>query len=374
MANCAISNNSAIGKGGGMTIDNCTKIRNCLITDNFAGSFGGGIVLGNNSKVYNCDIENNIGLRGGGVAIYASQGPADIHNSIIYNNVPDNFTIEKMNQNMDYNMEYCLTTPFPHNVISLTGTKTNDPLYLYPHAGDYRLSCNSPGIDTGRTANWMTNSMALNSTNRILFGQPDLGCYEYDGIPELFMPLLEISSPTGWVSYDESTYSVYGGRNINTTDMDASIVTNGITNKQIVSLSGNYDWTIESFELQPEITNTITVTGWNHSSNYVEQTFFVIRGGIGTGNPVISITNAPQSINSNVVSVISGTNNVHVIGMGVWELYNEYGLTDSGNLLLTNLVWQLSVTNLNMGIYSLEIGATNLWGVSVSDATVFEVK
>ena len=206
-----------------------------------------------------------------------------------------------------------------------------------------------------------------------MFGQPDIGCYEFDDSPELLLPLVEVFSPTGWLPYDESTYIVYGGRNMNTRELQATITTNGITNNLNVNLSGNYDWDLDPTELIPEITNTFTVTGWNMSSNSAEQVFTVIRGGIGTGLPVITITNAPTSISTNTQVIISGTNNVHVMDPGVWELSDQAGVIDSGTLSLTHQTWQLAFTNLNAGIYSLEVGSTNLWGVSAGDHAEFEV-
>ena len=150
-------------------------------------------------------------------------------------------------------------------------------LYLYPYGENHQLTSHSPCLDTGVTFNWMSDSSALNNTRRILFGQTDRGCYEYDGSTESFLPLVEPFSPTGWVAYDEPVYTAYGGRNINTVAMEATLTTHGITSNLTVSLSGNYDWSIDPIMLQPDITNTFTVTGWNTTSNLSEQTFSVIR-------------------------------------------------------------------------------------------------
>ena len=373
MENCIISNNTSLHKGGGMVIDNCVQVRNCLVVHNDGSNFGGGIVLGNGSKMHNCTIENNTASRGGGVSFDATAGRASIYNSIFHYNVPDNFSAERLSAGKPYTVEYCFTTALPPILTSTEGSMTHAPQYLYPHGGDYRLASQSPCINGGATFDWMVGSMALNNTNRILFGQPDIGCYEFDDSPELLLPLVEVFSPTGWLPYDESTYIVYGGRNMNTRELQATITTNGITNNLNVNLSGNYDWDLDPTELIPEITNTFTVTGWNMSSNSAEQVFTVIRGGIGTGLPVITITNAPTSISTNTQVIISGTNNVHVMDPGVWELSDQAGVIDSGTLSLTHQTWQLAFTNLNAGIYSLEVGSTNLWGVSAGDHAEFEV-
>jgi hypothetical protein len=371
LENCIISNNSATTKGGGLAIDGCRRIRNCLVVDNNAGVFGGGLVLGNYSKVYNCTVESNSAARGGGVAIDAPAGLASIYNSIIYYNDPNPVVLERIHPDKPYTVEFCHTTMLPTNLTSTMGSMTNDPLYLYPYGGDYRLSSNSFCRDMGATFDWMSDSMALNQTNRILYGQPDRGCYEFDGAMQ---PMVEVFSPNGWVSFDESIYTPYGGRNINTINMEASFTTNGITETLPVSLIGNYDWSVEAFTLQPMVTNTITVTGRNEDGDLSEESIFVVRGGIGTGAPVIAITNAPTTVSTNSILVVNGTNNIHTAGQGSWNLHGGTFNMDSGTFSLGGVDWNISMTNLAAGRYTMEVTATNLWGIITTDSANIEVR
>ena len=50
-------------------------------------------------------------------------------------------------------------------------------------AGNYRLSANSPCVNTGTNQFWMTDSCDLDGRTRICYGTVDMGAYEriYDG-------------------------------------------------------------------------------------------------------------------------------------------------------------------------------------------------
>ncbi len=278
LGNSVISNNHADGKAGGLIIDNCRQIRNCLIFDNTAGGFGGGVVLGNNASIYNCTIENNSASRGGGVAMDSPLGNgASIYNSILFHNNPNNFSMERTNLGKPYRMEYCCTDWLPTNLTSTVGSITNDPIYIYPYEVDYRVTTNSPCRDSATLFNWMESTQALNPTNRILFGQPDMGCYEFDGSPEFNQPFVEVYSPTGLIAYDQPI-TVFGGKNANVVDMEASVTTHGIATDPAVVATGPYGWSMESIAIQPGVTNKVTIIGRNAAGVEYEQTFSIIRG------------------------------------------------------------------------------------------------
>ena len=85
---------------------------------------------------------------------------------------------------MGTNLVYtnCRIIPIPTNQAHLaqgSGNITNAPLFVDMNAGNYRLSNNSPCINTGINRDWMTNSCDLDGRTRIRYGTVDMGCYEF---------------------------------------------------------------------------------------------------------------------------------------------------------------------------------------------------
>jgi parallel beta-helix repeat protein len=98
--NCTISNNSVTGFGGGLSVDNGSRISlsNCIITRNSATQNAGGIYIGSNSSVTlnNCIITDNRGSGssfGGGIFVGFS-GSATLVNCIVAFNAPDGIGIQ----------------------------------------------------------------------------------------------------------------------------------------------------------------------------------------------------------------------------------------------------------------------------------------
>jgi len=166
--NCTLSGNEALGwpsgRGGGAWR---STLNNCTVTGNSAEMYGGGTAT---STLNNCTVTGNWTYYwGGGVA-------ADtLNNCILY----DNFvTSGETNPNYDNNstkLNYCCTWPMPTNGV---GNLANDPKFLNPMAGDYRLSPTSPCIDAGINQDWMFGAVDLDGNPRILNGTVDMGAYE----------------------------------------------------------------------------------------------------------------------------------------------------------------------------------------------------
>ena len=166
--NCVISGNEAFAAGGGGVSGG--TLYNCLVTGNRAPGFGGGAFA---ATMYQCTVVSNSlnvieGLEGAGV--YG----VTLYNCIVYHNGPQpNYSLATLN--------YSCTTPLPTNGL---GNITNEPAFVNPAAGDYRLRAGSPCIDTGTNLSAsITND--LDGRPRPLDGNGDglaafdMGAYEY---------------------------------------------------------------------------------------------------------------------------------------------------------------------------------------------------
>jgi len=173
-----VSNN--IGTGIGL---DSGKVRNCLIVKNS----GNGIYIrrwsGYNIEIENCTIANN-----GGIGVYDNVWYENISlpqyaaNCIIYNNKGGNWFF--LGTNIVYSN--CCIIPIPTNFPGKpegTGNITNAPLFANTNIGNYRLSANSPCVNTGTNQSWMTGAFDLDVKQRIRYGRVDMGAYEriYEG-------------------------------------------------------------------------------------------------------------------------------------------------------------------------------------------------
>ena len=146
----------SFGAGGGAA--NAT-LNNCTLTGNWADSGGG---------AYGCTL-NNCTLTGNSGGAYYSR----LNNCIAYFNTVANYYSCTLN--------YSCTTPLPTNGV---GNITNDPAFVNPAAGNYRLRPDSPCIDAGTNLS-ATITNDLDGRPRPLDGNGDglaafdMGAYEY---------------------------------------------------------------------------------------------------------------------------------------------------------------------------------------------------
>jgi M6 family metalloprotease-like protein len=194
ISNCTISGNTA-GNGGGIYCyyNSSARITNCTITGNkakYGGGDGGGIYCDQSSPtISNCTISGNTADGGGGIYCYSTSSP-DIINSIIWENIPDE--IYGGSPLISYS---CIKEGYGNPVT--THNIDDDPLFLDPNAGDYRLWYASPCIDAGDP-----NAPKLPPTDnddnpRIINGKPDMGAYEYIEMLTLYPGLNLASFPQG---------------------------------------------------------------------------------------------------------------------------------------------------------------------------------
>jgi len=162
--NCIIADNFAEYGGGGIFYQNDSQIEieNCIVTENASPNFGGGGLCSyeSSSTIYNTVISQNNSGQGGGFYSYNSN--SILVNCILWENAVDEVNYTGPNPEISYS-----------NILGGWEGEGNidaDPRFFDPENGDFRLTVNSPCIDTGDP----TFKVPLGGGSRI-----DMGAYEY---------------------------------------------------------------------------------------------------------------------------------------------------------------------------------------------------
>jgi PKD repeat protein len=156
--NCFVVSNTASYEGGGA--DNGT-LKSCVLAGNSA-SVGGGSY---NGMLQNCTLTGNAATSSGGGAYYGV-----INNCIVYYNTSASYANHR-----DSTMTYSCTTPS----ILGTGNISSLPRFENTSAANYRLSVQSPCVNTGNNQDWMFGATDLEGKPRIRNGTVDMGAYEF---------------------------------------------------------------------------------------------------------------------------------------------------------------------------------------------------
>ncbi len=220
---CTFRNNSSTGFGGGLVFDYSNpEILNCVFTENFSGLggamgflrsvtnrtianlliynnasefFGGGIAISDSDpKFSNLTIVNNQSSMGGGY--YCNNGATpDIYNSIIWGNNSGSAGGYLGSQVWIWDI---ISTPGFYNCNVQYGTEQfggstfigvyennidADPLFSDPAIKDFKLTMDSPCINTGTsdTTGLLLPAFDFAMMPRINHGVIDMGAYEYYG-------------------------------------------------------------------------------------------------------------------------------------------------------------------------------------------------
>jgi hypothetical protein len=134
----------------------------------------------NNGAIENCTIVGNNAAGGdGGGGIYRNAGTAGtIRNSIVYHNTSGHAVYKNIFSTADVGLSYCCMT---NPAVAGDGCIADDPLFVNPAAGDYRLQfgpIKSPCIDAGQNQDWTAADRDVEGKPRIFEGVVDMGAYE----------------------------------------------------------------------------------------------------------------------------------------------------------------------------------------------------
>lgn len=153
-----ITGNVVESGGGGLALfaTSQTTIAQCLIADNTAGGSGGGIRLFNSATVDidNATVAGNVAGEDGGGIRAEDVNVVKIDNSIFWGNTAASGSLRRQNldvtvgegDDIDFTTVEGLTG-------DLAGTMNNgdDPRFVLPEAGDFRLAQRSSAIDSGNS-------------------------------------------------------------------------------------------------------------------------------------------------------------------------------------------------------------------------------
>jgi len=185
VVDCVIRDNVSSEGGGGISTRQIypgTIYRNCLLSGNSAPT-GGAIRVGSSSAnkitpIESCTIVGNTATKAGG-GFWQTNTGFTLKNTIIWSNsapeYPDCYPGTGVFNNC------CL--PSTNEIVSGSRNITNHPLFVDFAGGNYRLSPNSPCMNTGTNQSWMTNGIDMDGCARIRYGRVDMGAYEriYEG-------------------------------------------------------------------------------------------------------------------------------------------------------------------------------------------------
>jgi predicted outer membrane repeat protein len=317
---CVFDSNEARQDGGAINIKGHASptFEKCTVTNNKVGvgyafsSFGGAVNITTNgvnianyshSKFFNCLFLNNTGATGGGwvnvnvpnistadadfvnctVVGHRSQlaglvnlgsgANIKLSNCIFWDNdAPGYSRLISAIGNSAISMEYCLIEAsscvdpairiFPGATFNCLGGNifNQNPQFVNPAAGNYRLSLTSPAINAGSNAlvlPSMTTDLAGNV--RIDNGTVDMGCYE--NFPGMMRPAVTITStsPTYFDGFSQAVMlesQAYGGYppytyawSTGETTKDISVTPSQSTTYQLVVTDSIGDTAMASFTL-----------------------------------------------------------------------------------------------------------------------------
>ena len=175
--------------GVGLRIDGGAA-RNTLIArnrneDSWTGNFtdtGGALVT--DGTMENCTIvaNTNIVMTGYGQGVHQTGGT--IRNCIVYGNGGSTNRGEYVNAGGSI-----VYSRAPELTNGVQGNITNNPQFAGASNGNYRLSRESPCLNTGTNQAWMIGAVDLDGVGRIKQGKVEMGAYE---LPPALGMILEL--------------------------------------------------------------------------------------------------------------------------------------------------------------------------------------
>ena len=216
ISNCVLRENLADDGAGLYCYQSSAVVRNCSIIDNVSLRDGGGVCVGDGSGVaiINCTIAGNSAENNGG-GIYGGGLLSDVtvSNCVIWGNVGGELTPG----------ESCIMTASYSDVRGGwegAGNIDDDPLFVEPNEGDYRLPVCSPCVDVG-DPNFAgePNETDIDGNQRVMGGGVDMGAYESpEAIEAKLLVLPRVINRTSHGRYVMAI--VYPGEGIRRDDID----------------------------------------------------------------------------------------------------------------------------------------------------------
>jgi predicted outer membrane repeat protein len=188
ITNCTINGNTGTWASGGIGVDwgSSASITNCIITGNTAGSGGGINGYTSSSTIINCTISGNTATVSGG-GIYFDSADASLKNSILWGNVPNQW--DRAATGGFSSLTY---TDIDHEFGEMgNGNIRQDPLFVDPANGDFRLQPASPCIDAGTSEGAPSTDMdgfprydypQVPNIGGGTYPYYDMGAHEYVGV------------------------------------------------------------------------------------------------------------------------------------------------------------------------------------------------
>ncbi len=198
---CRVVSNTAYTTAGGAYVYRGGLMRNCLVSENrltAGSSYGGGVcaatyTLGDNPiLIDSCTIASNQARTCAGLSLgNGSAGTSNVFvtNCVVWLNThPDTGAANDLFNSAPASnvIAYCclpndLSAPNHDNL-------TNNPAFVSPETGDFRLASGSPCINAGANLAWMEGAADLDGRRRLDYfhRQADMGCYEHVPAGALF--------------------------------------------------------------------------------------------------------------------------------------------------------------------------------------------
>ncbi|MCL1919758.1 MAG: DUF5123 domain-containing protein [Kiritimatiellaeota bacterium] len=173
LVNCMLSGNSAECGGGA---SECS-LYNCTLSGNSAECGGGA----SQSSLHNCTLSGNSADCGGGVL------DGWLANCIVWGNTA---TGGIHSNHCGSAFDFSCTAPLPVGY----GNIAQDPMFVSPAGGDFRLQSGSPCIDAGCTYFVDESESDLDGNPRFSGGAVDMGAYEAQTGPFTLQPVVYVDA------------------------------------------------------------------------------------------------------------------------------------------------------------------------------------
>ena len=150
-------------------------IENCLVTNNARGVSLGRQYASGDSSIRNCTIANNFNSSGG-YGIYQDCPDVKVINTIVSGNATYGIYVNSGTSTRNNNLVFGHGADF-HNAVKLDSEIVSDPKFRDAAGRNYQLRPNSGAINKGLDSAGIDDDLVGQS--RPLFGNWDIGCYEY---------------------------------------------------------------------------------------------------------------------------------------------------------------------------------------------------